>query len=201
MSKKIRIMLDCESLSTKPNAALLSLSSVAFNLEAKNQHDLFVGEFDTHILIDDAFANGDVDPQTVLWWMKQDEGARRAIISGQAKALPEDVALRDFNSWIMRMTGDENPDDVEIWSNDELADALWVQNAMARHNIAPAWPWWGVRCFRTINSLYPGFRGATKFDGTPHIGVDDARHQAKVLWRIINEGMAGCTSLVLGGEE
>lgn len=199
MSKKIRIMLDCETLSTKPNAALLSISAVAFDLRAKNEHDLITDQFDIHIFIDDAFTNGDVDPQTVLWWLKQNDAARRAIYEGQENAVPEDEALRTFNNWMQDIIqdADAQEDDVEMWSNDELADALWVQNAMARHNITPLWPWWGNRCFRTLNSLFPGFKEATKFDGTPHIGVDDARHQAKVLWRIITS----CTTLAIEEDE
>ncbi|WOK01487.1 putative DnaQ-like exonuclease [Pseudomonas phage UF_RH7] len=195
-------MLDCESLSTKANAALLSISAVAFDLSAGNRHDLIISTFDSHILIDSAFSGGHVDPQTVLWWMRQGDASRLHITHHQRNAVPEIEALLALTAWIERLSAKHGVDSsqVEVWSNDELADALWLANAYARHDLGTPWPWWGHRCFRTLNSLFPGFRSNTPFDGTPHIGIDDARHQAVVLWRIVREGMRGCTHLNLGDE-
>lgn len=197
--KKMRIMLDCESLSVAPNAALLSISAVAFDLSSKNPDDLVIDTFDGHIKIEDAMTRGGhVDPNTILWWMGQEETARRYLVDAQKHMADYELpVLQNFEAWINGLMAQHqvHPDSLEIWSNDELADAAWVANAFKRHKKEAPWPWWGVRCYRTMYNFFPGIRRSTVFEGTPHIGIDDAQHQVKVLWRIVNEGMANCSAL------
>ena len=65
------IMIDIETLSTAPNALVLSVGMVLFD-----QKTIFAK---AHIKNRISTATGDVSKETATWWMSQNDEARKAI--------------------------------------------------------------------------------------------------------------------------
>lgn len=88
----IDVMIDIETLGTKPGAAILSIGAVMFSATG-------LGEtFYTPVSLKSCTDIGlTVDPDTVAWWMQQSEEARQAAF--QADAPPLQTALLRLNDW------------------------------------------------------------------------------------------------------
>lgn len=62
------IMADIETMSTKPDAAIIAIGAVAFDLPGKEILDRFYTTVD---LASSMAHGGVVDASTILWWMRQ----------------------------------------------------------------------------------------------------------------------------------
>ena len=77
--EKYQVMIDIETLSTKNNAAILSIGAVKFNIKS--------GVIDTYYQNIDASTakkfNRDIDKSTLEWWSKQNPEAlkRKGVIA------------------------------------------------------------------------------------------------------------------------
>lgn len=86
------LMVDIETLSTRPTAAVVAIGAVKFDplglrLKANPMPELFIT-----ISVPQARMLGHVDPQTVEWWATQPQMLRQLIMSGSItpdKALAE----------------------------------------------------------------------------------------------------------------
>lgn len=105
------LMLDIETLSTQPEAAVISIGYVAFN-----QEDGIVDSGGHAIKSQDW--HGHIDPNTVRWWMQQSEAAKQYSFSGTTGALDAAAAFAQFFA-------KHKP--VEIWARDPEFDCVVVR--------------------------------------------------------------------------
>lgn len=71
---KKQVMIDIESLSSEPNAAVIAIGLCLFD-----EKDII----DTHqILIDPRYAPGHRDEETLAWWNRQTHGVFKEMMSG-----------------------------------------------------------------------------------------------------------------------
>ncbi len=70
-----QIMIDIETLSTEPNAAILSIGAVLFSVEQKK----IIRTFTINIKMESSINYGHISPETVQWWMEQPYQAREAF--------------------------------------------------------------------------------------------------------------------------
>jgi hypothetical protein len=191
---RLRIMIDKESLSTKPNAAFISLSAVVMNFDAKSPQESLLNRFNMYVQINSAFDyarnfGGHIDPQTIMWWFGQSEAARMDQVKGQGEAVMLESVLRHFGDWVRDMCNLYGLpyDRVELWSCGPMQDQNWLENAW--HNMIPvtkmAWPFWGVRCARSFLSTFYKVKEGVASEGTLHVGIDDCCNQARKLFAII----------------
>ena len=86
------IMFDIETLGTKPGCVILSIGAIEFDLatgELGKSIELFIDS-------ESSVAHGlTIEPRTVMWWMMQNEAARREI-TGRT-TVPLDRAMIDFH--------------------------------------------------------------------------------------------------------
>ena len=171
------VMLDIETMSNTPDAAIVSIGAVEFDLGAKRLGE----EFYVTVDLASAMASGGaVNASTVIWWMKQTEAAR-SLFSEPMQ--PIAVALSQFSEW-MQQRGNKN--DIRVWGNGAAFDNVILTSAYNRLGLAPPWMFWNDRCYRTIKNLFP--KNKAHRIGTHHHALDDARTQAMHLIELSANG-------------
>ena len=166
------VMVDIETLSVRPYAAILSIGAVAFT-EADGVTDTFYINVDGQSCKDVGLH---ISKDTVAWWGKQSFGARQAL-TVDPKPITE--AMSEFSRWF------GNSRDTVIWGNGSAFDI----SILAYWNTGLTIPWspWKVQCYRTILNLVGVSNAkirATEND-THHNALDDAMSQTKTLLKIL----------------
>ena len=175
------IMIDLETLSTKPNCVILTIGAVRFDprgdgvverLELRPTIDEQTEEFDRHI-----------DPDTLDWWGRQSEDAINEAMGDQGR-----ISFKDAMDELYKFCWNRG----HVWSNGASFDIVVVENALGQLNINKPWNFWNIRDTRTIYDLC----NVSLKDGshvTSHKAVEDAEHQAIVVQRaykkLMNAGL------------
>lgn len=159
------VMIDVETLDTRPSTVLLSIGAVRFDIEKPH---VLGDEFHVHIDIDSCLAAGrTVSGSTILWWLDQDEQARRKITEAHRIKLHD--ALLQLSTFIK--------DKDRVWGNGAAFDNAILSDAYRSAGIPQPWRYWGDMCYRTLKNLY---RHVAKpdFEGVKHDALADAKNQA-----------------------
>ena len=164
------VMIDLETMGTRPDAAIVAIGAVAF--------DPGTGQLGARLYLPGSLAsslaaNGSMDADTVLWWMQQDEAARRELYRADREPLP--ATLADLAEWLTLHCGPA--DKLRVWGNGAGFDNVLLRGAYQRCGQVVPWMHWNDRCYRTLKALHPGVPLART--GTHHNAVDDAESQAR----------------------
>ena len=162
---KMHIMIDLETMGTRPNAPIVSIGAVTFNGAGIG------GEFYRNVSLKTSVAGGGIiDPDTLMWWMGQGDEARAALTDGGSGGLT--YALDDLAKWM--------PIGVKgVWGNGASFDNVILSETYIRAGMQCPWPFWKDKCYRTVKGMYPDV--ALERSGTHHNALDDARTQAEHL--------------------
>lgn len=182
MTAKRNLMLDIETLSTWPNAPILSIGACFFDPMTGQIGDKFYRRID----IASAMQFGAADPETVRWWLKQSDDARLEVIK---KGDPLHDVLRALSAFYN--TGN----DACVWGNGSHFDVTITEYAYHRclSENAP-WPFWNVRDVRTVVQLAEGLvkkPAAFTKGGVAHNALDDCIFQVgyvSKMWRALRGG-------------
>jgi len=172
------VMIDLETLSTRNDAAILSIGACLFDIETGE-----IGPtFHRHIEMDDSPLRGHISADTVKWWLKQNDAARQAITK---KGMRLSSALADLFNFCPRAKS------TKLWSNGATFDLVIIRNALDRYDYTVPWQYWQERDTRTLVDIAERITGinASKtipFDGTKHDALADAIHQAQYISRAYN---------------
>ena len=165
------IMVDLETFGAGSHALIVAIGAVKFDLAKKEVYNTQVGG--TFYAVVNAksaqAAGGKIDADTVIWWMKQSDAARNAIVNGEAQ--PIEKVLEDFAVWSKGAKG--------IWGNGSDFDNVILSNAYQRLGMPTPWTPWVSRCYRTVKNL-PNIKkvAINRAAGTHHNALDDAIAQA-----------------------
>ena len=172
MPKK-HIMIDLETMGLEPNAAIISIGAVHFT------KDTLLEEFYSAVSLKSCMDHGlTTTSSTVDWWMKQSAEARMAWQTEDAPTLP--TALSEFNHWLRSIGSDK---EICPWGNGADFDLVLMISAHRALQADPPWKYYNHHCFRTMKNM---FRVAeTPRLGIHHNALDDAKHQAVHLQRIL----------------
>lgn len=164
------VMLDLETMGNGPQAAIIAIGAVEFDILTQQIGDRFY----TVIDLESAVACGGVmDASTVLWWLKQSDAARAEF---ERSGDHISVALQKFAGW---MENRAKRDDVRVWGNGAAFDNVILASAYRRNGTTQPWQFWNDRCYRTIKAQHPTV--TMERNGTHHNAVDDAESQARHL--------------------
>jgi DNA polymerase III epsilon subunit-like protein len=157
-------MLDLETLSTKVDAAIVSIGACTF---------------DGNSIIDKFYANIDpvscdtygrhISASTVVWWMNQRN--KTDTFNGK-DSLP--YVLQKFRDWI--------PNGALVWGNGSDFDNAILSNSYEELEIGTPWKYHNNRCYRTIRSIAP--EETIVRIGSHHNALDDALSQAMHLIKL-----------------
>lgn len=165
---KTQIMLDLETLGKHPGSVIVSIGAVKF--DDKKILESFYTRVDPESCVE---AGLRMDASTVLWWMGQNEPARKEICQlGQSLS----HALNEFRTFV----GGADP---EVWGNGATFDNVLLSEAYRVAKIARPWKYHNERCYRTVKNMFPSV--PLQLTGTAHNALDDATAQAEHLIAIM----------------
>lgn len=166
----MNLMIDLEIMGSGSNAAIVAIGAVKFD-ESKVYE-----EFYQRITLKSSVNLGlDVDPETILWWMRQSDEARKEIVCAENNI---SEALDSLCNWI-------NDKDVVVWGNGSDFDNVIFTNAYKKANKSLPWKFWNNRCYRTVKNLFSDV--PMQFVGTKHNALTDAKNQALHLIEILKK--------------
>ena len=156
------VMVDLETLGTNSNAMITNIGAVKFDTDKLVITDTF------YRAIKFRDGQGEYDADTLRFWLKQSEDARKELYEGTEELIPTLVEFGEFY------------DDSEgLWGNGASFDNVILKSAYISHHIRTPWEFYQDRCYRTITSM---FGRNTKFNkGVKHNALDDARNQTQHL--------------------
>lgn len=158
-----RMMIDIETLSTRPDAAVLSIGYCIFNNNSVSVPQEFLMDVDEQIRL-----GRHVDFSTICWWMGQGDEAKDLVFSKNDHRMDIVGAQRAFK-WV-----------IEEWNIKEVWSHGFMDLAVLSHMFDDDTPWSfrDQRDTRTLSSLYPGVDRPQP--EIPHSAGSDAFAQA--LW-------------------
>jgi exodeoxyribonuclease VIII len=165
---KTMIMLDIETLGTRPNSVITSIGAVKFG------NNEILDEFYTRVDAESCARLGlKMEVSTVMWWLQQ-EDAPRLEITRSGKDICD--ALEEFKEWVTDA-------DAEMWGNGAAFDNVLLASAYDAYGASLPWKFTNDRCYRTVKNLFPNIR--MNRNGEHHNALDDARDQAIHLMSIL----------------
>lgn len=169
----MHIMIDLETLSTRPDAAIVQIGAVLF--EAKGRGKVRNDKpFSCYVAVQDG--GGSIDNGTLAWWFRQPHVA--TLGDGLETAVTLAEALKSFVEWPTEALGIEWQDVEGVWGKPSNFDIPVLQSAFARFGMPPPWD---HRITRDARTLFALTGGAPEIDWTglqPHHAFDDALGQA-----------------------
>lgn len=164
------VMVDLETMGTRPGSAIASIGAVAFDPVAG-----VIGEasfYRTISLASCQQAGLVIDGDTVGWWLQRGDEARAALLAGAA---PLAGVLQHFAAWWRMSKGGV------IWGHGGNFDEPMLSAAYEAVGHIRPWHYADGRCTRTI------FAAAKvtpdRAQGVHHNALDDARAQAVAVCR------------------
>ena len=184
-------MVDLETLDTGPDALVLSVGIVEFDLENnKLGAELYVELNAPNVMNQQTECGRVVSEATVQWWAAQSQEARTLFDKGFGNRVTDlHEGLREISDFIWTQST-QDIDNVKIWGNGAAFDNVILRNLYKAAGMNAPWKFYNDRCFRTMKNL-PGARNlAPKFDGVPHNALDDAFNQTTHLLEIYKKCLA-----------
>ena len=166
-------MLDLETLSTKPDATVLTFGACKFN--PYKQEDIDKGIY-FRINVDEQITLGrDVDDSTVEWWGKQAEDVREEAL-GDGDRITLEQFTKELNRFIV---GAKN-----IWAQGPVFDIVILENLYRQLGLPCPWQFWQIRDSRTLVSTHGDPREKNKVG--LHNALEDAVSQAQAVQHVFN---------------
>lgn len=169
-------MVDVECMGTRSDAALMAIGAGMFNLT-----DYTVGPtFYRPIHLATSVSLGmKMYPETVIWWLRQSDEARRAV---SYNLLPIIHVLGEFAVWL------ETHGDVKstrLWANSARFDLGILETAYGLIGADVPWKWTLETCFRTVRNMNAHVEyDPTQRTSTHHNALDDTLFQIEHLFKI-----------------
>lgn len=164
------VMIDLETLSTRPDAMIRSIGAVAFGPNGLG------AEFSA--VISPAGAMGHMDAETVAWWLGQGDAARHplsAAYTGKREHLAS--ALQRFRLFLHDLP--VFIEKIRVWGHGSSFDLPIIESAFRACGHQIPWGHRAARDTRTILEL-ANVRIATPEDAK-HDALGDARAQARAV--------------------
>lgn len=187
------LMVDIETMGTKPNAPVITIGAVLF--DPRKQDDVGYLEqrgFLRRVDIADALKYGSVEPDTLKWWLQQDDRAIKELVNGETVPLKQ--ALEEFRQYAVHRwpKGDDKffnghsqlPVSCIVWAKSPDFDCKILEHACEAVGETFPFKFFQYRCVRTLQDLaFPnGPDSVPKFQyGVAHDARADAVNQALVV--------------------
>ena len=168
------IMLDLETLGTRPGCVILTLGAVKFDpysLKEPGPGIYF------RVDVDEQTALGrEVQEDTMQWWLEQVEDVREEAL-GEHDRVSLDTMYRDLNRFLV---GVDN-----IWAQGPLFDFAILEHLYRQMGWPTPWHYWQIRDSRTLFGVHgdPRVKGKTGL----HNALEDCVSQATAVQQVYNK--------------
>lgn len=169
------VMIDIETLSSSPRAAIIQIGACMFNLKPDSANNLAIGPRFTMLVRPD-LATSEISLETVCWWMEQNEGARMHVAQCAKSGAHPNVALFALSDFIVA-NSDHNS--VEVWAMPPEFDLVILRNAADAASMKLPWHYAASRDLRTLERLAGGSKSDRIKPAIAHDAGYDAEAQAK----------------------
>ena len=166
-----RCMVDIESLGLEPGAVILSIGAVHFDENGIYEDDEFYANIDLKSSMERGLQ---VEPDTLEWWLGQDEEAQTCLTDG----VPIFEALLDFKDFY---------DAEEIWANSPAMDCSLLEAAYDSINVQEPWEYHEERDHRTLEAIPGVTEPLIEDEGVKHNALDDAKVQAQKASKMLSQ--------------
>jgi hypothetical protein len=167
-------MLDLETLSTRPDATILTFGTCKFS--PYNQEPIDKGIY-FRVSVDEQIAlDRHVDDNTVEWWGRQADDVREEAL-GEGNRVSLDEFTRELNRFIV---GCDN-----IWAQGPVFDIVILENLYRQLNLPCPWQFWQIRDSRTLLSTHGDPRDKNK--AGLHNALEDAVSQAQAVQTVFKQ--------------
>lgn len=139
--EKFDIMVDIETLSTEPNAVILTVSAVKFNMKDDKNLDTFYYRIDRESC---EKLGMHVDENTIKWWKNQKEEVRLEAFEEKNRFGIKFVLMK-----LAEFVRDANC----LWSHSPNFDYVILESAYKKCSINVPWKFWQLRDTRTVYDL------------------------------------------------
>lgn len=167
------VMIDVETLGTRPGDVILSIGAVWFAPKIGVKSSF-------HISIDSESSKAAglrAQRSTLEWWSKQSPEARAVAFGGEYSL---ESALKQFTMWLPK-----DADMLRIWGNGANFDNALLAAMYRAAKMEAPWHYWNDRCYRTIAAMF--MKTKVERVGTGHNALDDATTQALRLLKMQEE--------------
>lgn len=159
-------MLDLETLSTKPNAVILSLGAVKFD-PFSDRIDAEDG-LDIRVNVDQQIQLGrDVQEETLDWWAKQPAEIRDDALGDHGR-IDLDKLVKELNRFLVGVD--------DIWCQGPVFDIVILENLYSQLSTPVPWQYWQIRDSRTLFGVHGDPRDKTR--KLAHNALMDCVYQA-----------------------
>jgi len=162
----MNVMIDIETLSTRPGGLILSIGGVVFSKDGL--HNEFYRNVET---LSSLFAGFSVDPDTVRFWNNQPFDTRAILFNSPVRV---EQALFGLTQFI--------PHDARVWAKGPDFDLVMLQTAYEKIGERIPWAYRNARDVRTILDIgmRAGIVAPLLFPPTvqKHSALEDAKYQA-----------------------
>ncbi len=192
----VDIMVDLETLSTEPNAVILSIGACEFDPDTGTIFETFYSKLNhAAVTNEQGFAKPEsglhVSQSTLDWWTKQSKEAYEAAFNIYDAPPRYADPLEAFKQFVIACRAHSPGQKLRIWGNDPDFDIVILnQNFKAMGGILPPWQFWESRSVRTMKDLWQYAlkkgdpKNIVKRMGTHHNAKDDAIHQALIVSKV-----------------
>ena len=167
-------MIDLETLSTNPDATILTVGGVKFNpysFTEPSQGMYF------RVDVDSQTAMGrDVQQETIDWWATQPKEISEEAL-GDKNRISLDEMVKTINKWSVGV-------DV-FWCQGPLFDYAILQDIYKQLGNPVPWNFWQIRDSRTLFSLVP--RDPNEIRKEAHNALADCYFQAKKVQKVFKQ--------------
>ena len=170
----IHAMIDLETLSTNPDATILTVGGVKFDpyTQMKAYDDLYFRvDVDSQTKM-----QRDVQQETLDWWGTQPKEIMEEAL-GDKDRISLDEMIKKINKWSVGV-------DV-FWCQGPLFDYAILQNIYKQLGHPVPWQYWQIRDSRTLFNLVP--RDPNEKRTGLHNALEDCRFQARKVQKVYRD--------------
>ena len=165
------VMLDLETLGTRPGCVILTLGAVKFDPYSLREPDSGIY---FRVDVDEQTALGrEVQEDTLNWWLNQTEDIREEAL-GEQDRVSLSTLYRDLNKFLVGVDS--------IWAQGPLFDFAILENLYRQCGWPTPWQYWQIRDSRTLFGVHgdPRVKGKAGL----HNALEDCVSQAVAVQQI-----------------
>lgn len=172
----MEIMIDLETLDTKPSAVVLSIGVVGFSLDGEIAFRRLY-TLNEESVQQQLNRGRTVSASTLRWWFDDSRlDARRALNTQYV------IQVYSALSEVSRLVTEH---DAAVWGNGAAFDLSILRSLYESFHQNVPWSHRDERCYRTLRAMYKGFApdqyAAEEAQYVSHIADEDALAQAKMV--------------------
>jgi len=156
------LMIDIEALATSPDAVIITIGAVEFNLFSEEIGSTLYTRLDVEQ------ENRTIEDNTIEWWSKQDKAVQEEAFSDGDR-----IQLRDALEQLTKLVVKSK----RVWANGISYDIPILENAYRSVGMHPPWDFWNVLDTRTVFNISSN---KSKL-GNSHNALEDCVNQVVLL--------------------